>query len=728
MKLKESLMRKYLAAGVAAVVLLHGPHLAVQAQSISRLAPATNPVTNDNPQGAPIVARFLPGQRFDLAATVNPGGAAVSGIEFRVDGAVVGSTSGGNVSVVDANGTSVAGDVVAFRRAYSTAVPGVHTFEVRAVLGGGASSASAVGTFEIVDINRVLGRRPRNVIILIGDGLGIAHRTAARLMLTGVSRGKVNGPLAMDTFPTTGLVITHSLNSIVTDSSPGAASYANGNKSDNNEHGVFPDDTFPAGYLPSRSVGAITDPAGGSLLFDGPRVESVGQYLKRTQGKSLGIVTTSDVFDATPAAFGTHTQTRAAGTGIVDQFFDERNLNGLSVLMGGGRKWFLPRQNAAGVSDPASARSIQSDYVLPADVTSAYGVPAGALDPNRDLISEFEGAGFRYAATKADLDAVAGGANKLLGLFALSNMNVALDKIAKRRGNKTDSGGNRVPGVSPTSNEFVVDEYGFPDQPMLDEMTDKAIQVLSKDRNGFVLMVEGASIDKQAHNMDTERWLLDTIEFDRAVGVARNFALRNGERDSDTLVLVTADHECAGVNIIGGLRADVPVGGANGLRDRADDGGGAARLRNGVVGTYETAGFPSYTILNDGYPETTDVDGKLLIGYAANADRYEDWLTNLRPLRDSQQPFNNQPPLNTYPNGPLAQDTAGNFLVTGQISDAVAAHTASDIPISALGRGSILFSGVQDNTDVFFRMMQALLGGVRNNVPGLSDDRTEGTQ
>lgn len=727
MRLKGSSMQKYLAAGVAAVVLLHGAHLAAQAQSVSRLAPATNPVTSDNPRGLPIVARFLPGQRFDLAATIDPAGAAVSNIEFRIDGAVVGSVSGGNVSVVDANGTSVAGDVVAFRRAYSTAVPGVHTLEVRAVLGGGASSASATGTFEIVDINRG-GLRPRNVIILIGDGLGIAHRTAARLMLTGVSRGKVNGPLAMDTFPTTGLVITHSLNSIITDSSPGAACYANGNKSDNNEHGVFPDDTAPAGYLPNRSVGAITDPAGASLLFDAPRVESIGQYLKRTQGKALGIVTTSDVFDATPAAFGSHTQNRAAGTGIVDQFFDERDLTGLSVLMGGGRKWFLPRQNAAGVTDPASQRSVQSDYVLPADVASAYGVPAGALDPNRDLISEFEGAGFQYAATKADLDAVSSRATKLLGLFALSNMNVALDKIAKRRGNKTDSGGNPVPGVSPTSNEFVVDEYGFPDQPMLDEMTEKAIQVLNKDRNGFVLMVEGASIDKQAHNMDTERWLLDTIEFDRAVGVARNFALRNGERFSDTLVLVTADHECAGVNIIGGLRADVPVEGTNGLRDRADDGGGAPRLRNGVVGTYEAAGFPSYTILNDGYPATTDPNRKILIGYAANADRYEDWLTNLRPLRDSQQPFNNQPPLNTYPNGPLAQDTAGNFLVTGQISDAVAAHTGSDIPISALGRGASLFSGVQDNTDVFFRMMQALLGGARNNASAFGDDRAEGTQ
>jgi alkaline phosphatase len=77
---------------------------------------------------------------------------------------------------------------------------------------------------------------------------------------------------------------------------------------------------------------------------------------------------------------------------------------------------------------------------------------------------------------------------------------------------------------------------------MLDEMTDKALAVLSRKAKGFVLMVEGASIDKQAHAMDTERWMLDTIEFDRAIARVRAFAEARG----DTLVIVTADHECSG--------------------------------------------------------------------------------------------------------------------------------------------------------------------------------------
>ncbi len=267
-------------------------------------------------------------------------------------------------------------------------------------------------------------------------------------------------------------------------------------------------------------------------------------------------------------------------------------------------------------------------------------------------------------------------------------MNVAKDKIDGRRGTST-----------------VVNDYGFPDQPMLDEMTAKAIEVLSQNPLGFVLMVEAASIDKQAHNMDTERWILDTIEFDRAIEVWFDFAATS----PDTLVIVTADHECAGINIIGSSLVTNAT-----LQTLAASGGGAASLRNGVVGTYTPAGFPQYTIAADGFPVTADVDYKMLIGYAANADRYEDWLTNVLPLRDSQQPFNNVPPLNMYPGGPLNQDVAGNFRVTGQTADAVAAHTASDIPVSAHGRGARQFTGVMDNTDVYFKIMQAAIGGFPN--------------
>ncbi len=643
---------------LAAALLVAAAVPAAAAPAVTRLTPPSNLFSSGERQ--PIVARFLPGQRFDLQATVKPDtGYAVKSVRFFVDNVEV----QGAVSVVPATTSGAMGSYVATLRAYSNVVPGEHRLRVVfAQDGPGRPSdnrVSAVGNFEIVPLEQG-GRPVRNVIIMISDGMGIAHRTAARIMAKGVSQGKANGLLAMDTFPFTGLVVTHSLNSIVTDSSPGAACYSTGNKSNNNQHGVFPDDT--------------------TLNFDNPRVELLPEYLHRLYGRSSGIVTTSDVFDATPGAFSSHTQSRGAGTGIVDQYLDDRGLTGLSVLMGGGRKWFLPN------TTPGSARTTSTDY---ADLTSlaAWGAAPGKLDPGRDLIADFEAAGFYYAPDRSSLSSAPGDTRKLLGLFSLSNMNIALDKIDGRRGNAA-----------------VVGDYGFPDQPMLDEMTERALGVLEKNRRGFTLMVEAASIDKQAHNMDSERWILDTIEFDRAIGVAKRFA----ERNPDTLVVVTADHECAGVNIVGGSRVT-----NDDLVTRAASGAGAAQLRTGVVGTYESAGFPRYETAADGYPVTTDVDRRMLIGYAANADRYEDWLTNPQPLRDSQQPFNNQPPLSTYPNGPLDRDVAGNFLVTGQIADPVAAHTASDIPVSAFGRGASAFTGVMDNTDVFFKAAQAAIGGAR---------------
>lgn len=636
------------AAAAASVALAQGP-------VVSRLTPPSELFSSNSAR--PIVSRFLPGQRFDLQATVQPeAGETITQVRFFVDGRPV----NGPVAVTPATRAGLpANTLVASRRAFSVHQAGVHTLSVVARQSNN-QIVQARGNFEVVRIQNC-GRKARNVIILIGDGMGIAHRTAARLMAYGASQGKTDGLLAMDQLPFTGLVITHSLNSIVTDSSPGAACYSTGNKSNNNQQGVFPDDT--------------TD------NFDNPRVELIGEYLARTEGKSLGIVTTADVFDATPGAFGTHTQNRGAGTGICDQYLDEAVQDaGLQVLLGGGRKWFLP------AATPGSARGTSTDYVLPQDVVQGWGVSQGALDPQRDLINDFVQDGFTYVADATQLRSIPFSTNRLLGLFALSNMNVAKDKIDGRRGNPS-----------------VVTDYGFPDQPMLDEMTAAALQVLSRDRDGFVLMVEGASIDKQAHNMDTERWILDTIEFDRAIKLCKDYA----ECHDDTLVIVTADHECAGINIIGASRVT-----DTDLATRAQAGAGAPQLRANVVGTYDLAGFPHYPMAPDGYPVTTDVDFRMLIGYAANADRYEDWRTNPQPLRDSQQPFNNQAPLNTYPNLPTGRDAAGGFLVTGQIPDAVASHTASDIPVSAGGRGASLFTGVMDNTDVFFKAMQALLGGV----------------
>jgi len=639
------------------------------APSVSRLTPPSELFTSG--QAAPVIARFLPGQRFDLQATLRPdeAGKTISSARFVIDGKAVDAP----VALRDCASACLASvpknASIATVRAISVTRPGLHTFTVSAIQSDG-QTVSAQGNFEVVPLVTG-GRKVRNIVILLGDGMGAAQRTAARIVAGGYAQGKVITPLAMDTFPVTGMVKTASLNSVVTDSSPGMTAYVSGNKNNNNEEGVFPDDTI--------------DP------FDNPRIEYLSEYLHRTQGKALGLVTTADVFDATPAGNAVHASNRGAGTGIVDQFFDDRGLTGLTVLMGGGRKWFLP------ASVPGSARGDRTDYAFSStdahtlDIVKRWGASPGKLDKDRDLLADFQASGFRYAADKTALDAIdPGKPERLLGLFSYSNMNVALDKIDGRRSKQHGITGR------------VVDDYGFPDQPMLDEMTTKALAVLEHQKNGFVLMVEGASIDKQAHNMDTERWMLDTIEFDRATKVVQEFARRHG----DTLVIVTADHECSGASLIGGsLVSDAR------LQELVRE-GGTANVRDKVVGIYEKAGFPKYRIASDGYPETTDIDHRLLVGYGANADRYEDWRSNERPLQDSQQPFVKKEPLSAYPAGPMARDAEGRYLVTGQVPGDSAVHTATDIPLSAYGPGAWAFTGVMDNTDVFFRLAQASLKGV----------------
>ncbi len=667
---------------LAALILAACTSLATEAGAaeVSRLTPPSELFSSG--ESDPVIARFLPGQLFDLQATVKPDpGLTITQFWFQVDGRFARERASGGHSIVTESGpaetcidaasgktTGAAGcrlaaglpanTAVVFQRAYSTGTPGIHELKIVARQSDG-TQVSAVGNFEIVGIDRNGGSVAKNIIVFLGDGMGASQRTAGRIMAKGYAQGKAKGKLAMDTFTATGMVMTASLNSIVTDSAPGMQNYVTGNKANNNQEGVFPDDTLDA--------------------FDNPRVEYLSEYLHNLQGKSLGVVTTADVFDATPASMAVHTSARGNGTGIVDQFLDDRHLTGLSVLMGGGRKWFLPNDSDSVSPQPAngSQRRKANDYVLPSDIVAGWDAAPGTLDPSRDLIADFQNAGFGYAPDKTALDALFRGhvPDSLLGLFAYSNMNVSYDKIAGRRGDSA-----------------VVDAFGFPDQPMLDEMTDKALQVLAKNRNGFVALVEGASIDKQAHLMDSDRWPLEVIEFDRAIAVGKAFA----EAHPDTLVIVTADHECSGAAIIGASTAT------------AEDLQANPAAGPSIVGTYDAAKFPKYTIAEDGYPVTTNINHKMLIGYGANADRYETWLPSAFPTKDTQQPF---PPAQS-PENPNVRNANIGFLITGQVTGDQAVHTGTDIPLSAFGQGASLFHGVFDNTEVMFKIGQAAIGGV----------------
>ncbi len=226
-------------------------------------------------------------------------------------------------------------------------------------------------------------------------------------------------------------------------------------------------------------------------------------------------------------------------------------------------------------------------------------------------------------------------------------------------------------------------------------------------------MVEGAHIDKQSHFIEAERAVLDTVEFDNAVAVARDFA-QNVDRC--TVVIVVADHECSGFSIIGGLTGTVDA-----VRAMPADGAtlnpNAQPNRQKLVRTYDAAAFPAYKILADGYPETMNINGKMLFGYGASSGRYESWLTHPKPIIDSLLSSEIRAELNTagYPGQPYQRDQTDGYFIRGQaVGKEQAMHNASDIPISAYSpRVSVAqqFVDVQRNIDVFNKLMRAALSG-----------------
>jgi alkaline phosphatase len=522
---------------------------------------------------------------------------------------------------------------------------------------------------------RGAARSARNVILLVGDGMGIAHRTAARLVSRGLHNGKANGRLAMDTLDVTGMVMTPSLNAAITDSSPGMAAYATGQKLNNNQEGVFPDNTADA--------------------FDNPRIEYIGELLRRTLGRgfNVGIVTTADVTDSTPAANAAHTSDRYAGSRIADRFFDERDVNGVSVLLGGGARYFMPKDGG------------------------------GERTDGRRLAEEFERAGYTRIATASDVARLSAAAppERILGLFHQAHLPVAFDKVGA--GRYSDE-------LARTANA------AYRDTPMLEDLTRLALRSLSAHSpSGFYLMVEGASIDKRAHAVDAERTIWDVIEFDRAVQVALDFAGRtNADRDpaNDTLVIVTADHETGGLGIIGvGNERFAPDVLGKAVRDYA------AVFR--FVPEQELNFVPNYQPDERGFPVDPDPSRKLLLGWAAGPDHYENWVSNrllleaavtegkpavsvANPARDgAADDSDNRTTRGAAIPGLLVRGTIENGETpcpspakcpadTASLGHTIAGHTASDVPLSASGPGAWQFSGVYENSDVFLKMLRTLRG------------------
>ncbi len=279
-------------------------------------------------------------------------------------------------------------------------------------------------------------KRPKNIILLIGDGMGDAHVYAAM----SVSQQQLN----MEQFPFSGFIITRAADNYVTDSGAGGTAISCGVKTNNGMIGVTPDST---------AVPSIID-------------------IVHEHGLSTGVVSTSSVTHATPASFVAHNVSRNNYEAIADDYLKGT----IDVFIGGGENHFNKRRD------------------------------------EKDLTVDLEAQGFDVVYTLDDM--WASNSDKIAGLLAKVHMPTVQDGR----------------------------------QGVLEAMTSKAIQTLSKDRDGFFLMVEGSQIDWGGHANDANYTLTETLDFDQAVGAALEFARMDGR----TLVIVTADHETGGLTIPAG--------------------------------------------------------------------------------------------------------------------------------------------------------------------------------
>ena len=363
-----------------------------------------------------------------------------------------------------------------------------------------------------------------------------------------------------------------------------------------------------------------------------PKVETIAELIKRNTKMSVGIVSDAELEDATPGAVVSHTRRRADKQYIADQLL----ASGAEVILGGGSAYFYPQ---------STKWSKRKD--------------------DKDLVSAFKSDGYRTVFTKQELLKASEdkSTKKLFGVFHPDNMDGSLDRLFLKK--------NTVPE--------------FPNQPDLTEMTQSAINVLSKNPSGFFLMIEAALIDKFNHPLDWERAAFDTIMLSNAVQIAKDFA----KTHPDTLIIVTPDHTHSGS--ISGVVNDAKPGP---LREK--------------VGTYADAGYPNYPKANiEGYPSQIDVSKRLAFFYGAYPDHYE----TMHPKLDG-----------TFV--PAIKGEGGVFVANPKYTqlqeDAIhvggnlpshqdaGVHTADDAVLSAMGPGSEKFHGFMDNTEVFKVMVQTL--------------------
>ncbi|MDQ0232142.1 alkaline phosphatase [Metabacillus malikii] len=471
----------------------------------------------------------------------------------------------------------------------------------------GVLSTLVVGSFagmnqETVKANTEASPEIKNVIFLIGDGMGPSPITAHRYMKDDPSTPEME--LTEFDKHLVGMQTTYPDDPAqnITDSASAATAMASGIKTYNNAIGMDPDKN---------------------------PYETVLEQAKE-DGKATGLVATSEITHATPASYGAHDESRKNMDAIADDYYDEL-VNGehkIDVLLGGGSKNFIPED--------------------------------GRKIDDRNLVEEFKNDGYSYVTTKDEL--LNDENEQVLGLFATGGLPKMIDR---------------------------------PDNiPSLEEMTQVAIDKLSKDDQGFFLMVEGSQIDWAEHDNDVVATMSEMEDFERAFKAAIDFA----EADGQTLVVTTADHATGGLSLGANTKAS-PNGDYN--------------FHVGPIKAFnKTPDYISAEIFAAG--ENADVEA-ILKKYIDSNFYKQISAEEIQAVKDAVAAKNATEIDNAI------ETIVDEHSVTGWTTGG---HTGEDVPVYAFGPQKERFEGLIDNTDqakIIFALLE------ENKMPNTAEpgDGTE---
>ncbi len=323
-----------------------------------------------------------------------------------------------------------------------------------AVVSGATLAGAAQGTTKA---GAAANAKSKNLIVLIGDGMGPAQISAARYFqqyTKGISHLNIDPYYVgqATTYADRGEDGGKIVSGIVTDSASAGTAFATGHKTYNAGISVSNEDV-------SRPFASIIEAA-------------------ESTGKATGLVTTARITHATPAVYASHVRNRDNESAIASQYLE----SGVDVLMGGGKQFFVTKEEKGKRTD-------------------------------KSFIPDFKAKGYTVVENASALNALTSKNTKVLGLFGSSHVAYVPDRTAET--------------------------------PSLAAMTSKALNILSTDKDGFVMMIEGGRIDHAGHANDLPTLVQEALDFDAAFKTAIDFAKKNG----NTSVVVTADHETGGLSL-----------------------------------------------------------------------------------------------------------------------------------------------------------------------------------